>query len=183
TVPPASCLRRWDDGWWYAATRQAPLPQGRTKPRRGHDSVVMLVRCCSFTSVRCAQCRIFGHNDLFDARRIPQRRLYTVENETRELLARRNEFPVGELGYVEIDVAMIEARAHFGREHAVEQPEIDDHTSFVIDRTAHRDVARIAVSVKTFARAQTKGLFVLLVRPIRPAIPMRSGERDAAGEQ
>ena len=109
--------------------------------------------------------------------------LHSVEDETRELFAGRHELAVGELRYVEIDVAVIEPLAHFGREHTIEHAEIDDHSGRGIDLAGDGDVADVAVAVITLARAQPEDALVSFFRPVGTPVAMRRGERDAAREK
>ncbi|HEX4684926.1 MAG TPA: hypothetical protein VH277_19560 [Gemmatimonadaceae bacterium] len=130
----------------------------------------------SVAAIGRAQRRIFGHNDFLDAERIVEFRLDAVENETRELFTSRYELAVGKLGNIEIDVAVIESVADFNREDSIEQPEIDDHSCFVIDRSADGHVTGVAVPVVVLARAEAKRFFILFVRPVGSAVSVRGGE-------
>src|SRR5262245_44789057 len=77
---------------------------------------------------------------------------------------------------------MIEALAHFDAQHIVEYAEVDEHSCIWRDRTGHSDLTDITVPMKALARAASKDALVLFVRPVRPAIAVGGGERDATGE-
>ena len=94
----------------------------------------------------------------------------------RELFTGRNQLAVSELRHVDVDVAMIEALRDFGREHAVEQSQVNDHSRRRIDVSPHGDVARVRMAVKAVASAEAEDARVFFVGPIRAAIPMRGGE-------
>src|ERR1041385_1950105 len=99
----------------------------------------MLVR-----TVAGAQRPVFGDRDLDDAR-LGQRRLYAIVHEPRELLAGGNPLAVGELGNVEIDVAVVEPRPHLRLERAIEHGQIDQHAGPRVDLAGDGDLARVAV--------------------------------------
>jgi len=78
---------------------------------------------------------------------------------------------------------VIEPVSDFGRQHSIQQREIDDHSGQWINVATDRDVARIAMAVEPLARTQAEHLLVPFVRPLRTPIAMRRGECHAAREK
>lgn len=139
-------------------------------------------RCASVRTIAGTKCLIFSEHDFTDPNLRADLRLHALVDEACQFFAGRNETAVGELGDVEIDVAMIEALAHFARENAIQLTEVDDHAGPRIDLAGDRDVAHIAVSVIMLTRAQAEYPRVFFVGPVGASIAMRRGEQDATCE-
>jgi hypothetical protein len=77
---------------------------------------------------------------------------------------------------------VIEAIPHFSRQHPIDMREIDDHAGRLVELTPHRHVADVGMTVVVGAGAEAEDLRVTLVGPLRDAIAVRGGERDAASE-
>jgi len=126
---------------------------------------------------------IFGDDDLDNSNYVAESGLYVLKDKTRELFAGRNQFAISELGYIEIDVAMIESLADFDAQDVVEHPEVDEHSRFVCDGSGHCDFTGVTVPMKALTRTASKDALVLFVGPIRSSVAMGGCERDSAREE
>ena len=151
---------------------------GRARVERVPGIDIPLIR-----RVSRAQSVVFPDGDANDFGGLGQLFIHALEDKAREVLTGGDEFSLAKLRHVEIDVSVIEPIPHLLLENPIEHAKIDDESGFLIDRSAHRHVANIAVSVEVGPRARAKRRLILRLAPLRPAIPMRSGEGDSSGEE
>src|SRR5436190_1904783 len=96
---------------------------------------VSSVRGSTISTPQCA-CRLW------------QLALDALEDEASQVLSRRHQLSVTELGDIEIDVAVIESISDLLLENSIEHSEVDHESRLVVDRSADGDVAHVGVPME-----------------------------------
>src|SRR4051812_48919098 len=108
------------------------------------------------SAVGGAQRVVFSHRHPQHSRGFRKILIDPLENKTREILSGRNELAVTELGHIDVDVPVVKPIPHLRSKNVVENSKIYDEPRDVVYRSAHRNVADIAVAVVVRPRASSE---------------------------
>src|SRR5215210_5217980 len=119
-----------------------------------------------------AQAFVLTDGNAYDFRRLWELALHALEDVARQVLTGWDELAVRELGDIEIDVAVVEARLHLLAQDAVENSEVDYKSGRVVDWPADGHIAHIGVTVVVRPRTRAESADVLIIAPVGSAVPM-----------
>src|SRR5947209_3882353 len=88
-----------------------------------------------------------------------------------------------ELGYLEVEMAMIVDANHFALQDVLDLFEIDDEAADRINLARNRHLQGVVVAMTVAVGAFAEGALVLLLRPGVDPVEVRGGEIDFAGKK